>query len=275
MGRRGRAGISRINGGAKYNKKADEIKQVSVNSAVETVKKLEVKLSEFAKKHKKEIQEDPAFRKKFLEMCAPIGVDPLSSKKGFWDGVLGIGEFYYELAVKVAEVCMASRSRNGGIMSIAEVQSILMKRGTKFCFSDSQKKGSKYSKDDIVTAIGKLSKLGSGFRTVKIGNSMMVISVPTELDNDHMEVIKIAQDIAEGGTLWFNISQQRAIGEVTMDDVEKATGWDHERSKRALDLLLSEGMAWLDMYGGIEHYWFPSVWKEGLASSNGSNDLVE
>ena len=57
-----------------------------------------MKLSEFAKKHKKEIQEDPAFRKKFLEMCAPIGVDPLSSKKGFWDGVLGIGEFYYELA---------------------------------------------------------------------------------------------------------------------------------------------------------------------------------
>jgi len=241
---------------------------------VETVKKLEVKLSDFAKKHKKEIQEDPAFRKKFLEMCAPIGVDPLSSKKGFWDGVLGIGEFYYELAVKVAEVCMASRSRNGGIMSIAEVQSILMKRGTKFCFSDSQKKGSKYSKDDIVTAIGKLSKLGSGFRTVKIGNSMMVISVPTELDNDHMEVIKIAQDIAERGTSWFTTSQQRAIGEVTMDDVVKATGWDHERSKRALDLLLSEGMAWLDMYDGIEHYWFPSVWKEGLAS-NGSNDLVE
>ena len=224
---------------------------------VETVKKLEVKLSEFAKKHKKEIQEDPAFRKKFLEMCAPIGVDPLSSKKGFWDGVLGIGEFYYELAVKVAEVCLASRSRNGGIMSIAEVQSILMKRGTKFCFSDSQKKGSKYSKDDIVTAIGKLSKLGSGFRTVKIGNSMMVISVPTELDNDHMEVIKIAQDIAEGGTSWFHASQQRAIGEVTMEDVERVTGWDQERSKRALDLLLSEGMAWLDIHQGIEHYWFP------------------
>ena len=29
-------------------------------------------------------------------MCAPIGVDPLSSKKGFWDGGLSIGEFYYE-----------------------------------------------------------------------------------------------------------------------------------------------------------------------------------
>ena len=53
----------------------------------ETIKKLEEKLAAFAKKHKKEIQEDPAFRKKFLEMCAPLGVDPLSSQKGFWDAL--------------------------------------------------------------------------------------------------------------------------------------------------------------------------------------------
>ena len=44
------------------------------------------------------------------------GVDPLSAEKGFWGSMLGIGEFYYELSVKVAEVCLASRSRNGGII---------------------------------------------------------------------------------------------------------------------------------------------------------------
>jgi ESCRT-II complex subunit VPS22 len=42
---------------------------------METVEKLEIKLAEFAKKHKHDIQHDPAFRAKFLEMCAPLGED--------------------------------------------------------------------------------------------------------------------------------------------------------------------------------------------------------
>jgi ESCRT-II complex subunit VPS22 len=46
------------------------------------------------------------------------GVDPLSSEKGFWGSMLGMGEFYHELSVKVAEVCIASRSRNGGIIRL-------------------------------------------------------------------------------------------------------------------------------------------------------------
>jgi ESCRT-II complex subunit VPS22 len=49
-------------------------------------------------------------------MCVPLGVDPLSTSKSFWGALLGLGEFYYELSVKVAEVCIASRSRNGGII---------------------------------------------------------------------------------------------------------------------------------------------------------------
>lgn len=134
--RRGRAGVGRLGGGPKFGKKAEEMKAVSLTSAMDTVKKLEVKLTEFAKKHKKEIQKDPAFRKKFLEMCAPLGVDPLSSEKGFWKNMLGIGEFYYELAVKIAEVCLASRSRNGGIISVSEVKTILRNRKSKFTFTE-------------------------------------------------------------------------------------------------------------------------------------------
>ena len=225
---------------------------------METVKKLEVKLAEFAKKHKKEIQKDPAFRKRFLEMCAPLGVDPLSSEKGFWKQMLGIGEFYYELAVKVAEVCLASRSRNGGIISVSEVKTILQQRGTKFQFmtssggstSGSTKHDMKYSSEDIITSISKLSKLGNGFRTVKVGKSVMIISVPTELDNDHMEVMKVAQD---------------HNGQVTKADIKEATiTWNDDRIQRALDLMLTQGMAWLDIPPDCDYdkenssiYWFP------------------
>ena len=56
-------------------------------------------LEAFAVKHKKEISSNPVFRNQFLKMCQQIGVDPLSSNKGFWVNVLGVGDFYYELAV--------------------------------------------------------------------------------------------------------------------------------------------------------------------------------
>jgi ESCRT-II complex subunit VPS22 len=217
---------------------------------VETVKQLEIKLSTFAKRHHKAIQTDPAFRHKFLSMCAPLGVDPLTTKKSFWS-FLKMGDFYHELAVKVAEVCYASRSRNGGIMSIKELQAILQGRGTKFQLNTL--KANKYSEEDIIVAISKLSQLGSGFRTVKIGNSMMVISVPTELDNDHVSVFQLAQENKGQG--------------LTVHDVVERTKWNEERVKRALDLLLSEGMAWLDICHGEEYYWFPSLWKESTSTT--------
>jgi len=246
MHRRRGIGVSR-SAGPKFQKKADEMKATSLQSALETVEKLEIKLTEFAKKHAKEIQNDPAFRQKFLQMCAPLGVDPLLSKKGFWGNVLGMGDFYYELAVKVAEVCLASRSRNGGIISIAEVKSILSARKTKFQLGDQTTK--KYSGDDIKTAIQKLSKLGGGFRTIEVGNSTMIVSVPTELDNDHMEIMGLAQAYA---------------GSVSIEQVRDGTGWNDDRSQRALNLLLGQGMAWLDEHKGQILYWFPSIWKEGV-----------
>jgi ESCRT-II complex subunit VPS22 len=232
------------------------MKAMSLQSAIDTCQTLETKLKEFAEKHQHEIQNDPAFRTQFLQMCAPLGVDPLLSKKSFWNGVLGVGDFYYELAVKVAEACLASRAKNGGIISIKEVQSILSKRTTRFDFSGGTAtsiKGKKkhkskdtYSEEDIKISIKKLAKLGNGFRTIEVGTSTMIVSVPTELDNDHMEVMTLAKNMQC----------------VTLEQVQEVTGWGLERAERALQLLLHEGMAWLDKYEGNDFYWFPSIWKE-------------
>mmetsp|Transcript_782 Transcript_782/g.1406 ORF Transcript_782/g.1406 Transcript_782/m.1406 type:complete len:258 (+) Transcript_782:89-862(+) len=251
--RRRGVGVSRA-GAAVYAKKAEELKATSLASAMETVEKLELKLAEFAKTHKHAIQHDPAFRAKFLDMCAPLGVDPLSAEKGFWGNVLGIGEFYYELSVKVAEVCLASRSRNGGIIRVSEVKDILTQRGTKFKFADSKNKSS-YSEEDIITSVKKLSKLGSGFRTIKVGRVILIVSVPEELDDDHMQVMNVAEDDGRG-----------PYGMVTTGDMSRALGWDEDRSKRALELLLGKGMVWLDVHNGEKMYWFPSLWKQGSTS---------
>jgi ESCRT-II complex subunit VPS22 len=204
---------------------------------VETVEKLQVKLGEFAKKHRSEIQDDPAFRQQFLQMCGPLGVDPLVSPKSFWAKALGVGmgDFYYELAVKVAEVCFATRTRNGGIIAVTEVHETL------------NRKKKSYGLADIPIAVKKLGKLGGGFRIIKVGKSDMIVSVPTELDQDHMEIMTLAQD---------------GQGCVTVDDVMQQLKWNKDRAERAVTLLLQEGMAWKDDYHGISFYWFPSVWKE-------------
>lgn len=230
-----------------YGRKAEELKATSLASAMETVEKLEHKLATFAKTHKHAIQHDPEFRSKFLEMCTPLGVDPLASQKGFWDNMLGIGEFYVELSVKVAEVCLASRTRNGGIIRVSEVKEILERRGTKFQFANSSSK-SIYTEEDIITSIKKLSKLGSGFRTVNVGRVIMIVSVPEELDADHMQVLNYAEEKIHNGM-------------VRTETISKALGWDNARSNRALELLLVKGMAWLDTHSGETNYWVPSLWK--------------
>jgi len=86
------------------------------------------KLEQFAIQHKSEIQNDPAFRAKFHGMCASIGVDPLTSRKGVWSDLLGVGDFYYELAVRIIEICVATRPMNGGIISLEELVATLQTR---------------------------------------------------------------------------------------------------------------------------------------------------
>ncbi|KAH3698816.1 vacuolar-sorting protein SNF8 [Pelomyxa schiedti] len=65
-------------------------------------------------------------------MCTKVGVDPLASNKGFWAELLGVGDFYYELAVQIVEVCMCTRATNGGIIELGELRGhLLRKRGPK------------------------------------------------------------------------------------------------------------------------------------------------
>jgi len=67
-------------------------------------------------------------------MCTAIGVDPLASssnKKGnFWAEVLGgtVNDFYFELAVKVVEVCRRTRPQNGGLIAVAEIRDSIIRQ---------------------------------------------------------------------------------------------------------------------------------------------------
>jgi ESCRT-II complex subunit VPS22 len=71
-------------------------------------------------------------------MCAAIGVDPLASSSGaggkegggsLWSQLLGgsVNDFYFELAVRVVEVCGETREENGGLIGVKEVRERIMR----------------------------------------------------------------------------------------------------------------------------------------------------
>jgi ESCRT-II complex subunit VPS22 len=270
-------------------KKADEMKAISLQHAISTLELLEVKLTQFAQQHQNEIKNDPIFRHRFLQMCAPLGIDVLSTSKqksNIFRSLFGSAahknnqnDYYYELAVKCAEVCLATQSRNGGMMSIQEIQSRLQHRKTKMGVTSAASAlqsgttrtattaatGTQVTLEDIQIAIQQLSVLGGGFRTMQLPSSeggnatstTMVISVPTELDNDHMLILSIAQQQQQ--------QQQGSLAAcgITMDEIQQKTKWNNTtRIQRATDLLLQEGMAWIDIYQGVTYYWFTSLWEQ-------------
>jgi len=93
-------------------------------------------LHSFALEHSSTIRSNPTFRAEFARMCNAIGVDPLAAsnvrgKNGrrglgeggsFWTQIMGgdMNDFYFEVAVRVVELCRETRSENGGLIGVEE-----------------------------------------------------------------------------------------------------------------------------------------------------------
>lgn len=94
-------------------------------------------LAAFASTHATDIRANPEFRAQFGQMCATIGIDPLSSsansgKSSFWNEMLGLSEMYHELAVQTVEICRRTRAENGGLISVSEIASKINEKSKKF-----------------------------------------------------------------------------------------------------------------------------------------------
>lgn len=209
----------------------------------------------FAEKHKHEIKKDVAFRKQFQEMCATVGVDPLactcvfarlvfilffSASKGFWSQVLGVGDFYYELAVQIVEVCVATSEQNGGLISLDELLLRVRKaRGKSRSAQD-------VSSDDILRAIKKLRSLGDGFAVIEPSQGhgrVLIQCIPGELSMDHTAIL--------------NSLQTRSS--FTVEQLREQFKWTDERIQTAIDLMIKEGLVWIDQKGRSTEYFFPGL----------------
>lgn len=211
-------------------------------------------LQEFASKHKKDIRKNAEFRRQFQEMCAAVGVDPLQSSANFWTKLLGVGDFYYELAIQIVEVCMATNHRNGGIMSMSELL-VRVKASRSRTYSKKQPSSSKSTAskdsddiavDDLLRAIEKLGKLGGGLRAIPSGKTYIVQSVASEISMDNVTILQKAQE---------------NNGHVDHDLIYKSHGWSCERIEKTLSDLVMDGLVWVDKQApdGKTWYWFPGL----------------
>ena len=216
-----------------------------VEAAREQLEVFRQSLEAFALKHREEVRRDPVFRARFHEMCRRVGVDPLASNKGVWAQLLGIGDFYYELAVQVVEAGMRAREEGaGGLVELGALAArVRAQRGGA---------GAPVTEDDVAQAVRKLGVLGGGFELVRVGRSKTFVrSVPGELNLDQNAVLARAE-----GDGWVTRAALLAPA------AEGGEGWGAERADACLQQLLAEGQALVDdgAPGGERRFWFPCHW---------------
>ncbi|KAL2262111.1 hypothetical protein VTK26DRAFT_2436 [Humicola hyalothermophila] len=205
-------------------------------------------LQQFAQTHARDIRSNPTFRAQFARMCAAIGVDPLLASSGdgkgssssVWAQLLGrsVNDFYFELAVRVVEVCGETRSENGGLIELRKVRERIM-RGR-------MEGASEITEDDILRAVGTLKPLGSAYSIIKVGSKNYIRSVPKELNTDQSAVLEAVQ----------------VLGYVSVSMLMVNLKWMRARAQTVLEDLVGEGMLWVDKQSEEWEYWSPSFMLE-------------
>jgi ESCRT-II complex subunit VPS22 len=231
---------------AKYREKREEMAVEQLNKLSQQMSSFRYKLQEFAQKYKKDIKRDAEFRRQIQIMCATVGVDPLQSSANFWTKLLGVGDFYYEIAVQAIEVCMSTSHRNGGLIPINELLSRLIQ--SRNSAKQKSKSELEITVDDLLRAIDKLSKLGSGLKVIPCGKTFIVQSIASEISLDQNSIIQKAQ--TNKGCVDINI---------IVNDLK----WTEERALKAINDMIMEGIVWIDKQtpNGQTLYWFPGLYQ--------------
>lgn len=157
----------------KLKEKATEISENEINQLTKQMETFKTNLQEFAFKYKDEIKRNSEFRKQFQDMCAHVGVDPLASSKGFFAEMLGVGDYYYELAVQIIEICNSMQERTGGLIYLDQIHDRIQKVRSRFV--------SDVSLDDCRRAIKKLDIFGNAFTLIQMNNGRSMVNFKNEI----------------------------------------------------------------------------------------------
>lgn len=203
-------------------------------------------------------------------MCNALGVDPLAASnaagnkggKGGWLGGFGNllgreereGEFGMQVALRVVEVCRATRESNGGLIGVEECRErvargrgiggamevskyvYILHIGGDICNANSE------PSNDILKAVESLKPLGGGFSIITVGSKQMIRSIPRELSTDQSKVLEAIQ----------------VLGYVTVSMLEDNLGWENARAETVIEDLLAASLVWVDAKAPEKEYWSPA-----------------
>jgi len=233
----------------------------------EQVRVFQEALGAFADKYRTDINRDPAFRHEFLRMARNLGVDPLASSKGFWADKLGVGSFYYDLSVQIVDVCLSTREKNGGLLPMKELLQRLAKSREARLKLQRRLQGAsttvalEITEEDVRRAISKLSVLSSEYSIVTVASEYSIVTVGSSSTSSSSSssssfILSVPADLAAGNdsatVLQVAVTEHgkgaggRSSSFLTIKGVIQTLGWTHERSLRALETLLKDGLCWLD-----------------------------
>ncbi|WFC99567.1 ESCRT II complex subunit Dot2 [Malassezia yamatoensis] len=243
---------------AHYTTLSKEINESTVDELRKEISSFRRSLRSFALAHRKDLRQNPEFRHAFQQMCTSMLVDPLAghpsttaagSRLGkvgeLWNDLLGFSDWQHELGVQIVDVCVSTRQKNGGIISMNDLLAgIVRLRRSSECDHDSM--DAHITEKDIQRSIQALEPLGCGYEVFSLNNQLMVRTLPMELSGDTIAILQhLSSDAAQ--------TDHNGLCFVTAHDAEFSAssylrGWTSIRAQRALDdMSISEGLLWLDI----------------------------
>ena len=98
------------------------------------------------------------------------------------------------------------------------------------------KSAQEVTQEDLRKAIDSLNKLGNDFKILETGNKRVICSVSVELNDDHMALMKLAEE--RDGCISYSLVA-KALPHYSNKD----------RFNRAIEKLLADGIVWEDSQG--------------------------
>ena len=163
-----------------------------------------------------------------------------------------MNDFYFELAVRVVEVCRETRAENGGMLAVSEVKKRVQRGKGIGGGMEVSEYVLRYTlpyvaltcscSDDIRRAVQSLEPLMSGFKIISIGAAQMIRSVPKELNIDQSTVLEVIQ----------------IMGYISVSILRDNLRWEKERAAAVIEDLVTDSLVWVDKQADEAEYWSPS-----------------
>jgi ESCRT-II complex subunit VPS22 len=198
---------------------------------VDNIQVLETRLKELAKKHESLIRRDPLVRIKFKQLADSLGIDLLESNANMFSKALGIGEYYYDLCVKIVEICIREKPYVGDMIPLT----LVLKEMKRLKPNDN------IQEQDIRMALEKVRVLGSGYDLIGLGDSINNVYIritPEDINADVMTLLRLANEKAAENPMAPILTRE--------DLTAPPRCWNPPRADKALRDAMSAGLCWVE-----------------------------